>query len=268
MEFEALLTVDGLIGLFTLTLLELVLGIDNIVFISIITARLPLEKQRRARNIGLMLAMGMRVALLFGITWVIGLKEPLFCFNDILTFLNESWLIEKEFFTHGFSGRDIILILGGLFLMYKSTTEIHKKIQGAEEEGNQPSEKRKSVNFSGIVVQIVLIDLVFSFDSVLTAVGLTDVIIIMILAVIISIIVMMLFATKISNFVNKYPSIKMLALSFLLMIGLMLVIEGLNDPGIHIPKGYIYFGMAYALGVELLNMRARKKRAADEQGNS
>lgn len=258
-----LFTIDGLIGLFTLTLLELVLGIDNIVFISIVSSRLPVEKQKKARNIGLLLAMGMRVGLLFGITWVIGLKEPLFCFNDILGYFNENWFVNTGVFTHGFSGRDIILISGGLFLMYKSTTEIHKKISGSEEH-HEASGKKRVVSFTSIVLQIVLIDLVFSFDSVLTAVGLTDVIIIMILAVIISIIVMMLFASRISNFVDKYPAIKMLALSFLLMIGLMLVIEGINDPHIHIPKGYIYFGMAYALGVELLNMRARKKRGKHE----
>ncbi|MBK7129779.1 MAG: TerC family protein [Crocinitomicaceae bacterium] len=248
MEFEALLTVDGLIGLFTLTLLELVLGIDNIVFISIIASRLPEKEQPKARNIGLLLAMFMRIGLLFGITWVIGLKEPFF-----------------TLFEHGFSGRDLILICGGLFLMYKSTTEIHKKITVLEDEEQEV--KKKKGNLVSIVLQIVLIDIVFSFDSVLTAVGLTDIILVMILAVIISIIIMMLFASKIAGFVNKYPAIKMLALSFLLMIGLMLIIEGINDPNIHIPKGYIYFGMAYALGVELLNMRARKKRGDHGQGH-
>jgi predicted tellurium resistance membrane protein TerC len=246
-EFEALLTVDGLIGLLSLTLLELVLGIDNIVFISIIAGRLPEKEQPKARNIGLMLAMIMRVGLLFGITWVIGLVEPVFTLFD-----------------HPFSVKDCILIAGGLFLMYKSTTEIHKKITGLEEEAKEV--KKKKGTFAAIVMQIVLIDMVFSFDSVLTAVGVTDVIAIMIIAVIISIIIMMLFASKISGFVNKYPSIKMLALSFLLMIGLMLVIEGMNDPSIHIPKGYIYFGMAYALVVELLNMRARKKSGGHGEG--
>ncbi len=247
-EFEALLTVDGLIGLLSLTLLELVLGIDNIVFISIIAARLPEKEQPKARNIGLFLAMIMRVGLLFGITWVIGLVEPVF-----------------TLFEHPFSVKDIILLAGGLFLMYKSTTEIHKKITGMEEE--EKAVKQKKGSFATIVLQIVLIDMVFSFDSVLTAVGVTDVIVVMIIAVIISIIIMMLFASKISGFVNRYPSIKMLALSFLLMIGLMLVIEGMNDPTIHIPKGYIYFGMAYALIVELLNMRARKKSDSNGQGS-
>jgi predicted tellurium resistance membrane protein TerC len=248
LDFDALLTLDGLIGVLSLTLLELVLGIDNIVFISIIAARLPEKEQPRARNIGLLLAMLMRIGLLFGITWVIGLKEP------FLTL-----------FGHGFSGRDLILICGGLFLMYKSTTEIHKKITVLEEDEVTES-KRKKGSFASIVLQIVLIDIVFSFDSVLTAVGLTDVILVMIIAVIVSIIIMMLFAGKIAGFVNKYPAIKMLALSFLLMIGLMLVIEGINDPNIHIPKGYIYFGMAYALLVELLNMRARKKHTKDGEG--
>lgn len=247
LDFAALFTVDGLIGLLSLTLLELVLGIDNIVFISIIAGRLPEKEQPRARNIGLLLAMVMRVGLLFGITWVIGLVEPVFTVYE-----------------HPFSVKDLILIIGGLFLMYKSTTEIHKKITGMEEE--EKTTKQKKGTFAAIVLQIVLIDMVFSFDSVLTAVGVTDVIAVMIIAVIISIIIMMLFASKISGFVNKYPSIKMLALSFLLMIGLMLVIEGMNDPSIHIPKGYIYFGMAYALVVELLNMRVRRKQNSDGKG--
>ena len=247
LDFAAIWTSEGIIGLITLTLLELVLGIDNIVFISIITGRLPKEKQRKGRNIGLLLAMIMRIALLFGITWVIALKDP------VITILD-----------HPLSYKDIILIVGGLFLMYKSTTEIAKKISTKGEEEQSQSSAKKSSMFS-VVLQIVLIDLVFSFDSVLTAVGLTDIIATMILAVVISIIVMMIFASSISNFVNKYPTIKMLALSFLLMIGLMLVIEGLNDPHIHIPKGYIYFGMAYALVVELLNMRMRKRRKSNNQ---
>lgn len=250
-DFSALLTLDGIIGLITLTLLELVLGIDNIVFISIIAGRLPVEKQKKARNIGLALAMIMRIALLFGITWIIGLKEPMFTVFD-----------------HGISAKDMILIAGGLFLMYKSTTEIHKKITGLEEDENSEEEvsRARKISMSAIIFQIVLIDIVFSFDSVLTAVGLTDIIATMILAVIISIIVMMIFAGKIASFVNKHPSIKMLALSFLLMIGLMLVIEGVNDPHIHIPKGYIYFGMAYALVVELLNMRVRRKKDKSDNG--
>ena len=241
MDISVLFTADGIIGLLTLTILELVLGIDNVVFISIIAGRLPEKEQPKARNVGLALAMVMRICLLFGITWVIGLTEP------VLTL-----------FEHPFSVKDLILIAGGLFLMYKSTTEIHKKITHLEED-HLPSASKKKGKFAGIVLQIVLIDLVFSFDSVLNAVGLTDIILVMIIAVVISIIIMMLFAGKISAFVNKYPAIKMLALSFLLMIGLMLVIEGINDPHIHIPKGYIYFGMAYALLVELLNMRVRKK---------
>lgn len=246
-DFAAIWTADGMIGLVTLTLLELVLGIDNIVFISIITSRLPEEKQARGRNIGLILAMVMRIALLFGITWVIALKDP------VITILD-----------HPLSYKDIILIAGGLFLMYKSTTEIAKKISNKDEEEEAANQKKKKgATMFSIVLQIVLIDLVFSFDSVLTAVGLTDIIATMILAVVISIIVMMIFASRIAGFVNKYPAIKMLALSFLLMIGLMLVIEGMNDPKIHIPKGYIYFGMAYALIVELLNMRMRKKRKQD-----
>lgn len=261
--FDALFTADGLIGLFTLTILELVLGIDNIVFISIIAARLPEKEQPKARNLGLILAMIMRVGLLFGITWVIGLKEPFFLAGDFLPDAFGGFIDLK----HGFSGRDLILLAGGLFLMYKSTTEIHKKVSGLEEGKPDQPEKIKKVNFTSIVLQIVLIDIVFSFDSVLTAVGLTDVIIVMILAVIISIIIMMLFANKISGFINRHPSIKMLALSFLLMIGLMLVIEGINDPNIHIPKGYVYFGMVYAFIVELLNMRARRKNNENGEGS-
>jgi predicted tellurium resistance membrane protein TerC len=241
MDISVLFTADGIIGLLTLTILELVLGIDNVVFISIIAGRLPEKEQPKARNLGLAFAMVMRICLLFGITWVIGLTEPVVTIYD-----------------HPFSVKDLILIAGGLFLMYKSTTEIHKKITHLEED-HLPHASKKKGKFAAIVLQIVLIDLVFSFDSVLTAVGLTDIILVMIIAVVISIAIMMLFAGKISAFVNKYPAIKMLALSFLLMIGLMLVIEGINDPHIHIPKGYIYFGMAYALLVELLNMRVRKK---------
>jgi len=241
MDISVLFTADGIIGLLTLTILELVLGIDNVVFISIIAGRLPEKEQPKARNLGLAFAMVMRICLLFGITWVIGLTEPVVTIYD-----------------HPFSVKDLILIAGGLFLMYKSTTEIHKKITHLEED-HLPQASKKKGKFAAIVLQIVLIDLVFSFDSVLTAVGLTDIILVMIIAVVISIAIMMLFAGKISAFVNKYPAIKMLALSFLLMIGLMLVIEGINDPHIHIPKGYIYFGMAYALLVELLNMRVRKK---------
>jgi predicted tellurium resistance membrane protein TerC len=243
-------SVEGMIGLFTLTMLELVLGIDNIVFISIIASRLPEKDQPKARNIGLILAMLMRISLLFAITWVMSLEDPF-----------------MTLFDHAFSGKDLILIIGGLFLMYKSTTEIHKKVSGLESGETDQPDKIKKVNITSIVFQIVLIDIVFSLDSVLTAVGLTEIIEAMVLAVVISVIVMMLFAKKISGFINRHPSIKMLALSFLLMIGLMLVIEGINDPHIHIPKGYVYFGMAYALLVELLNMRARRKSVSNGKGS-
>lgn len=239
MDFDIshLLTFEALISLLTLTLLEIVLGIDNIIFISILTGRLPKEQEGKARNIGLMLALVARVGLLFGITWIISLKEPLFSLFDF-----------------DFSGRDIILIVGGLFLLYKSTREIHEKMEGESEEHGA---KKPQISYTSVLVQIVLIDIVFSFDSILTAVGLSDQILIMITAVVISIGVMLIFAKAISNFVNEHPTIKMLALSFLLMIGTLLILDGFH---VEVPKGYIYFSMAFALFVEMLNLRMSKKR--------
>lgn len=236
MDFAHLFTVDNLIGLLTLTLLEIVLGIDNIVFISILANKVDKAKQKSTRNIGLVLALAVRIALLFGISWIIGMKEPLF-----------------EVFGKGFSGRDIILFIGGLFLLYKATTEIHDKVVGKGEEVKDS----KAVSVGKIIAQIVLIDVVFSFDSILTAVGLSDEVTIMVVAVVISMIVMMIFAGKIADFINKKPTIKMIALSFLMMIGLMLVLEAFH---VEVPKGYIYFAMAYSLIVELLNIRMRKNK--------
>lgn len=219
----------------TLTVLELVLGIDNVIFISILSGKLPAEQQPKARYIGLALALIMRVGLLFSLTWVMGLTAPLF-----------------TIFGYAISGRDLILIVGGLFLIGKSTHEIHGSLEG--EEGH--ASKKVYASFAGVIVQIMLLDIVFSLDSVITAVGMVDNIWVMIAAVVISIIAMMLFAGSIGAFVQRHPTIKMLALSFLLLIGVTLIAEGLHQ---HIPKGYIYFAMAFSVVVELLNMRLRRK---------
>jgi predicted tellurium resistance membrane protein TerC len=226
---------QSLIALLTLTLLEIVLGIDNIIFISIVAGKLPKETQSKARLIGLSLALIARVALLFSLTWIMQLTMPLFT------------VIGEEI-----SGRDIILIAGGLFLLGKSTFEIHERLEGSE----HGSAVKAQPSFRSTIIQIILLDLVFSLDSVITAVGMVDEILIMIIAVVIAIVFMMLFSGKISAFVHKHPTIKMLALSFLLLIGISLVAEGLDQ---HIPKGYIYFAMAFSVFVEMLNMRMKKK---------
>jgi predicted tellurium resistance membrane protein TerC len=223
------------IAFLTLSVLELVLGIDNVIFISILSGKLPKDQQKRARLIGLALALIMRVILLFSLTWVMGLVEPLF------TILRQP-----------VSGRDLILLIGGLFLIFKSTHEIHGSLEG--EEG--AASKKVYAGFTGVIIQIMLLDIVFSLDSVITAVGMVDNIWVMIAAVIVSIIAMMLFAGKIGAFVQRHPTVKMLALSFLLMIGVSLIAEGLH---FHIPKGYIYFAMAFSVLVEVLNIRLRKK---------
>jgi predicted tellurium resistance membrane protein TerC len=224
------------IAFFTLAALELVLGIDNIIFISILSGKLPAEQQPRARFIGLALALVMRVILLFSLTWVMGLVEPLF-----------------TVFGKHISGRDLILLIGGLFLIFKSTHEIHSSLEGPD--GHGPDEKKVYPGFSGVIIQIMLLDIVFSLDSVITAVGMVDNIWIMIAAVVVSIVAMMFFAGSIGAFVQRHPTIKMLALSFLLMIGFTLIAEGLE---FHIPKGYVYFAMAFSVFVELLNIRLRK----------
>ena len=231
------------VSLLTLTFMEIVLGIDNIIFISIIVNRLPRELQARGRTIGLLLALVCRIGLLLSISWIVGLKAALFT-------LNLPWLDEP----FGVSGRDLILLAGGLFLIGKSTTEIHTKLQGEEEEETQAGAGR--ANMLNIIFQIILIDIVFSFDSILTAVGLVDNVLIMILAVILSMGVMIAFSGVVADFVNRNPTIKMLALSFLIMIGVLLVMEAFHK---EIEKGYIYFAMAFSLLVELLNMRLRKK---------
>ena len=222
----------------TLTALELVLGIDNIVFISILAGKLPAEQQQKARLVGLALAMLMRVGLLFSLSWIIGLTAPLFS------------VLGQEI-----SGRDLVLIAGGLFLIGKSTHEIHNKLEG--EEGSASG--RIASSFFSVIVQILLLDIVFSLDSVITAVGMVDEIWIMIAAVVVAVIFMMVFASPISNFVDRHPTVKMLALSFLLLIGVTLLAEAFDR---HIPKGYIYFAMAFSVFVEMLNLRLRKPHAA------
>lgn len=247
---EIFLHAETWLALITLTFFEIILGVDNIIFISIISNRLPVEMRAKTRNMGLMLAMGVRIVLLLGITWVIGFVEPLFTVGDILPqFLHR--FVDPE---HGFSGRDMILGFGGLFLIAKSTREINHEIEGEEDEVN-PSMKPK-VNVSGIILQIILIDIIFSFDSILTAVGLTKQVTLMIIAVIISIGIMMVFAGRISEFINKHPSMEVLALGFLILIGFMLFLEGLHY---EIPKGYIYFAVAFSLLIEMVNIRIRNR---------
>ncbi|WP_372746641.1 TerC family protein [Lutibacter sp.] len=255
---EIFLHADAWIALLTLTFLEIILGIDNIIFISITAGKLPQNQIKKATRVGLLLALVFRILLLLGVTWLISMKAPFFSF-DI------SW------FKGGITGQSVILILGGIFLLYKSTKEIHHKVEGVEEHSESSTKAKVASTFGMVIFQIVLIDIVFSFDSVLTAVGMTNgipgALIIMITAVIISIIIMMIFATPVSNFVNKHPTIQMLALSFLILIGFMLITEGahlshieiFNKPVGAIPKGYLYFAIAFSLGVEALNMKVRKK---------
>ena len=232
---EWMTTAEGWIALVTLTVLEIVLGIDNIVFISILAGKLPEDMRARARKVGLTLAMLMRIALLLSITWVMRLTAPLFT------------LVGQEI-----SGRDLILIVGGLFLLAKSTHEIHDKLEG--EEGHASA--KVVTSFNAVIVQILLLDIVFSLDSVITAVGMADDVAVMIVAVIVAVGVMLVSAGGISDFVERHPTVKMLALSFLLLIGVSLVAEGLDQ---HIPKGYIYFAMAFSVFVEMINLRVRAR---------
>jgi predicted tellurium resistance membrane protein TerC len=243
---EFLFTPEALISLLTLTILEIVLGIDNIVFISILAGKLPEHQQKKARQLGLALAMITRVLLLLSLSWVMGLTANLFNLGDWIGVTDQDWLAKL-----GISGRDLILLIGGLFLIYKSTHEIHNKLEGEEEADG----KVKVHSFSGTIFQILILDIVFSLDSVITAVGMADHIEIMIAAVIIAVIVMMVSASAISNFVNQHPTVKMLALSFLLLIGVSLLAEGFDQ---HIPKGYIYFAMAFSVLVEMLNLKMKK----------
>jgi predicted tellurium resistance membrane protein TerC len=234
---DAFLTADGLIAFLTLTFLEVVLGVDNVIFISILVGKLPKEQQQRGRTIGLGGAMGMRILLLLSLTWIMRLTEPLF------TVLNNS-----------LSGRDLILIGGGLFLLWKATVEIHDKLEG--EEGHGPAKVAPS--FAAIIGQIMLLDVIFSLDSVITAVGMANDISIMITAVVVAVAIMMFSAKAIGDFVMRHPTVKVLALSFLLMIGLTLIADGF---GFHIPKGYIYFAMGFSIFVETINLRLRPAHA-------
>jgi predicted tellurium resistance membrane protein TerC len=234
---DAFLTTDGLLALITLTFLEIVLGVDNVIFISILSGKLPPSDQLRARRTGLAAAMLMRIGLLMSIAWIVRLTQPL------LTVAG-----------HDISGRDLILLGGGLFLMAKATIEIHDRLEG--EEGHESA--RVAPSFSAVIGQIMLLDIVFSLDSVITAVGMADEVSIMVAAVVLSVAIMMFAAEPISAFVGKHPTVKVLALSFLLLIGVSLVGDGF---GMHIPKGYIYFAMGFSVCVEMINLRVRKAAA-------
>lgn len=252
---EIFLQSETWIALLTLTFLEIVLGIDNIIFITIVSDKLPEAQQKRARNIGFILAMVLRIIMLFGISYLLAMEQSLFSFATSA--------VEGSF-----TGQSIILIIGGLFLLYKSTTEIFRKVEGkdhAEVAAEQKARKKASVG--GIIVQIALINIVFSFDSILTAIGLTDLIPVMVIAVVLSVIVMMAFAGPVGRFVNKHPSFQVLGLAFLILIGFMLITEGLHlahfvifheEVG-SIPKGYLYFAIFFSFIVELINMRVRRK---------
>jgi predicted tellurium resistance membrane protein TerC len=236
--FDLFLHSSTYISLLTLTLMEIVLGIDNVIFISIVASKLPKALQPKARYLGLTAALVIRVLLLFTISWIIGLTKPLVTIGEF-----------------GVTGRDLILLGGGLFLMAKSTMEIHHKFEGDSENASVQA----GISFSSVVWQIILLDVVFSFDSVITAVGLVDQVAIMVIAVIISMLIMLAFAGSVSAFVEKHPTVKMLALSFLLMIGMVLIAEGMH---FHVPKGYVYFAMAFSMFVELLNLKMHKNKNA------
>ena len=234
---DAFLTADGAIAFLTLTFLEVVLGVDNVIFISILVGKLPAEQQQRGRTLGLAGAMGMRIALLLSLTWIMRLTQPLF-----------------TAFGHGFSGRDLILIGGGLFLLWKATVEIHDKLEGEDAHGTA----KVAPSFAAVIGQIMLLDIIFSLDSVITAVGMANDISIMIGAVVVAVVIMMFSAKTIGDFVMRHPTVKVLALSFLLMIGLTLIADGV---GFHIPKGYIYFAMGFSIFVETINLRVRPARS-------
>ena len=233
--FEWITSPEAWIALGTLTALEIVLGIDNIIFISILVGRLPEHQREFGRKVGISLAMLTRLALLFSIAWVMGLKETWFT------------VLEQEI-----SGRDVILITGGLFLLFKSTHEIHNSLEGVEEETSVP----KVAGLASVLVQIAILDIVFSLDSVITAVGLVDHVSIMAIAIIIAVVIMLMAAKSIGDFVDRHPTIKILALSFLILVGVTLIVEGFD---VHVPKGYIYFAMAFSVSVEMLNIRMRRK---------
>jgi len=230
---DAFLTSEGWLALVTLTFLEIVLGVDNVIFISILSSKLPSDQQLKARRSGLMAAMVMRILLLLSIAWIIRLTQPLF-----------------TLFGHGFSGRDLILLIGGLFLLGKATLEIHEKLEGEESHGDG----RAAPSFAAVIAQIMSLDIVFSLDSVITAVGMAEDLSIMVTAVVLAVAIMMFSAEAVSGFVNRHPTVKVLALSFLLLIGVSLIGDGL---GMHIPKGYIYFAMGFSVFVEMVNLQLR-----------
>ena len=235
---DAFLSADGLIALVTLTVLEVVLGIDNVIFISILAGKLPAGEQDRARRIGLMAAMVMRILLLLSITWIMRLTAPLFT---------------VPIFNHEFSGRDLILAGGGLFLLFKATREIHEKLEG--EDGQVSA--RVAPSLAAVVGQIMVLDIVFSLDSVITAVGMAEDVAVMIAAVVVAVAIMLFASKSVSQFVDAHPTVKVLALSFLLLIGVSLIADGF---GVHVPKGYIYFAMGFSVFVEAINLRASKKK--------
>jgi predicted tellurium resistance membrane protein TerC len=232
--FDWITSAEGWIALLTLTVLEIVLGVDNIIFISILSGKLPQAQQEKARRLGLLLAMLMRIALLFSIAWVTRLRQPLFAVVD-----------------HNVSGRDLVLILGGLFLLAKSTHEIHGNLEGEGDHGTA----RAVSSMASVITQIMLLDIVFSLDSVITAIGMAEHLTVMVIAVIAAVAVMMVAARPIGEFVERHPTVKMLALSFLLLIGLSLILDGVGQ---HVSKGYIYFAMGFSVFVELINLRVRK----------
>ncbi len=238
---EQIFTTAALTSIFSLTLLEIVLGVDNIIFVSIISSKLPHAEQKKARNIGLIMAMAIRILLLFALGWILGLQTDLFNLQDFGMSINM-----------GFSGKDIILFIGGLFLIYKSTSEIHHKLEGHEE---NISGKKTASKLGRAIFDIAIINIVFSIDSIITAIGMTDNIMVMAVSVVLSTLAMLAFAGSVGDFVERHPTIKMLALSFLVMIGTLLVAEAFK---VHVPKGYIYFSMAFSFLVEVLNIKMRK----------
>lgn len=239
---EALFTTQSLISLFTLTILEIVLGIDNIIFVSIISSKLPPNQQSKARNIGLALALILRVLLLFGISWVLSLEKPWISFEAL----------GKAF---EFTGKDFILLIGGFFLIGKSVSEIHGKLEGEDELAETKSTANSNA-LASVIAQITVINLVFSFDSILTAIGLVKEVSVMIIAVVLSSIVMLIFARSVNDFINRHPTFKILALSFLILIGFLLAVEAFD---VHVDKGYVYFAMAFAVVIEIINMQIRKR---------
>ena len=258
MDFASLLTPENLAALLTLTVMEIVLGIDNIVFISILAGKLPPEQQKKARMIGLGLAMFGRIALLLSISWVMSLTEPL-SWLPTLSFLSDVPVHPEDGLGTApalLSGRDLILFLGGAFLVYKATHEIHNKLEGEDAHGDAPA---KPMSFGSVIFQILLLDIVFSLDSVITAVGMAESVTVMIVAVVVAVGVMMLSAGTISDFIQKHPTVKMLALAFLLLIGVTLIAEGFDQ---HVSKGYIYAAMAFSVFVEFLNLRSKGKKGS------